>query len=68
MSKEFKVIRAKFKVADDVSLKDVKAKVKSLKGYEELAFGESETMIEVTVEGETFTKAKPKPEPKKEKK
>ncbi len=66
MSKEFKVIRAKFKVDNSVPLKDVKAKVKSLKGYEELAFGESETMIEVTVEGEKFTKVKPKPELKEQ--
>jgi len=62
MSKEFKVVRTKFKVGKDVTEEQIESKLGSLNGYEKLSQS-IDTMIEGTIDGETFIKVKPTPEP-----
>lgn len=64
--KTYKVIRAKFKVAESVTLDSVKNKLKGLTGYGELSFGESDVIVEKTINGEVFSRTKPKPVPVEE--
>ncbi len=59
VDKIYKIVTTKFKVAETVTVADIQAKLNELEGFEELSVSEGNTIKEITVNDEVFSRIEP---------